>query len=111
MQTTFFKMMTVVGILFLSVASCTNKTKNMGTTESAPSQQQQPPPQNGGNGQRRQPPAFTDVLAKLDADKDGKISKTEAQGPLKNHFSRIDTDGDGFITAEEFKKIPPPPRN
>lgn len=49
------------------------------------------------------------VFEKLDADKDGKISKEEvdkADRPrLKENFSKIDADGDGFINKEEFKKM------
>src|SRR4051812_39839348 len=44
------------------------------------------------------------VFARLDHDKDGKISKSEAsQGPrLSRHFDAIDTDHDGFVTRAEL---------
>ncbi len=49
------------------------------------------------------------VFEKLDADKDGKISKEEvdkADRPrMKENFSKIDADGDGFISKEELKKM------
>jgi len=45
-----------------------------------------------------------DVFARLDTDKDGKISKDEAsKGPrLSKHFDTIDADHDGFVTKAEL---------
>ncbi len=50
-------------------------------------------------------------FAKLDTDKDGKLSKDEFTAPAKEdakeksakRFSKIDTDGDGYVSLEEFK--------
>jgi Ca2+-binding EF-hand superfamily protein len=44
------------------------------------------------------------VFARLDTDKDGKISKAEAsKGPrLSKHFDAVDTDHDGFVTRAEL---------
>jgi Ca2+-binding EF-hand superfamily protein len=43
----------------------------------------------------------------LDADKDGRISKAEAdagkRGHLSEHFSEIDSNQDGFVTREEMQ--------
>lgn len=55
-------------------------------------------------------PKFSMVLAKLDTNKDGKISKEEAKKPLKDHFSHFDTNKDGFISQTEHDNAPPPPR-
>ena len=43
------------------------------------------------------------VFARLDADKDGKISRDEAKnGPrVDAHFDEIDADKDGFITPAD----------
>ncbi|MEO1031368.1 MAG: EF-hand domain-containing protein [Bacteroidota bacterium] len=60
--------------------------------------------------ERREPPTFAQLLEKLDEDKDGKLSKKEVKGPLKDHFDKVDLDEDGFITEEEFKKAPKPKR-
>jgi Ca2+-binding EF-hand superfamily protein len=45
-----------------------------------------------------------DVFARLDADKDGKISKAEAsKGPrLSKKFDAVDADHDGFVTRAEL---------
>ncbi len=45
-----------------------------------------------------------EVFARLDADKDGKISKAEAsKGPrLSKNFDQVDTDHDGFVTRAEM---------
>ncbi len=56
------------------------------------------------------PPKPEIVMAKLDANKDGKISKVEVKDPLKNHFQIVDLNKDGFITLEELKKAPRPPK-
>lgn len=58
----------------------------------------------------RQPPEFSDLLEKMDANEDGKLSQDEVKGRLKEHFSKIDADEDGFISEEEFKNAPRPKR-
>ncbi len=58
--------------------------------------------------QEKNPPTFSELLKEMDANKDGKLSKKEIKGPLKDDFSKIDTDEDGFITEKEFKKAPKP---
>lgn len=59
-------------------------------------------------GNRRQPPTFKEILKMMDANGDKKISKKEARGPLKEHFARVDTNKDGFITEKELEKAPRP---
>lgn len=76
--------------------------------------------QRGGLGQRsdqagkspqggeRERPNANQIFEKMDVDKDGKLSKEETKGPLKESFSKIDTNGDGFILMKElqaFSKI------
>ncbi|MFC3812152.1 hypothetical protein [Lacihabitans lacunae] len=53
-------------------------------------------------------PKFADLLTKMDKDKNGKLSKSEIEGPLKNDFEKIDANKDGFITEAELKKAGPP---
>ncbi|WCO00652.1 EF-hand domain-containing protein [Psychroserpens ponticola] len=62
-----------------------------------------------GNGQdRKNPPTFKQLLKDLDANEDGKLSKDEVKGPLKEVFTKVDTDEDGFITEKEFENAPKP---
>lgn len=59
-------------------------------------------PQNGnGSGHR---PSATEIIKQMDANNDGKLSKSEAKGPLKEDFSKIDANNDGFISSEELEK-------
>lgn len=58
----------------------------------------------------KKPPTFKQLLKEMDTDEDGKLSKSEIKGPLKEGFEKVDTDEDGFITEEEFKKAPKPKR-
>ena len=44
------------------------------------------------------------------ANEDGKLSKEEVKGPLKDHFDTVDADEDGFITEEELENAPKPKR-
>ena len=63
------------------------------------------------NGQdRKKPPTFKELIKEMDANEDGKLSKEEIKGPLKNDFAKVDTDEDGFITEEEFAEAPKPKR-
>ncbi|WP_298534720.1 EF-hand domain-containing protein [uncultured Algibacter sp.] len=66
--------------------------------------------QSENRGERKKRPTFAQLLEKMDANEDGKLSKKEVKGPLKEHFDKVDEDEDGFITEEEFKKAPKPKR-
>jgi Ca2+-binding EF-hand superfamily protein len=49
------------------------------------------------------PAKGADILAKMDKDGDGKISKDEAGEKLKENFDTLDADKDGFLSTEELK--------
>lgn len=66
--------------------------------------------QNRGERKERTPPTFAELLKEMDKNEDGKLSKKEIKGPLKEDFDKVDTNEDGFITEEEFKKAPKPKR-
>ena len=62
--------------------------------------------QRGGGGRppgggRRPDPAR--ILSMLDENEDGKISESEARGPMKDRFSQMDTNSDGYVTKEEIE--------
>lgn len=56
-----------------------------------------PPPPSGGTPQPEQ------IVAFMDADKDGFIAKDEAQGPLVQYFGMVDADKDDKISLVELK--------
>lgn len=62
------------------------------------------------NRKEKSPPTFSELLKEMDKNEDGKLAKSELKGPLKEDFSKIDTDEDGFISEKEFKKAPKPKR-
>lgn len=43
-----------------------------------------------------------EVFDRMDANKDGKLSKEEAPERMRENFDRLDADGDGSVTIEEF---------
>jgi len=44
------------------------------------------------------------LLERMDTNKDGKISKEEARGPLANNFDRFDTNKDGYLDRSELRQ-------
>jgi Ca2+-binding EF-hand superfamily protein len=65
--------------------------------------QRQDNPQN-----QKHPPPISELLKKMDTNKDGKLSKKEVKGPLKKDFLKVDANKDGFLTKVELEKMPPP---
>ncbi len=68
-------------------------------TSAAMAQQDSPPPMPPGGGM----PSPEQIFGFLDADKDGFIAKSEAQGPLAQHFDHVDADKDAKISLVELK--------
>jgi hypothetical protein len=67
--------------------------------------------QTAGRGQfeRGQKPPGGDFVRRLDRNRDGKVSKSEFDGPAE-HFSHLDKNGDGYISTQEAPQGPPPGR-
>jgi Ca2+-binding EF-hand superfamily protein len=82
-------------------SSTTEKTTTTKTEQEGKRGQQQ------GKGER---PDAAQIFAEMDTDKDGKISKDEAKGPLEEQFSKIDADQDNYISKEELENAPRPKR-
>ncbi|WP_299107252.1 YHYH protein [uncultured Winogradskyella sp.] len=65
-------------------------------------------PQGGGEGPNgrggRERPSNNELMEMMDTNKDKKISKSEAKGPLKDDFEKIDTSKDGYISIDELGK-------
>ncbi len=80
---------------------------------SHPGQQSGPGGQTGSGGQtgpgRQNRPSFNGkgFVDRLDQDGDGKVSKSEFDGP-SHHFSQFDRNSDGFISEDEAPMGPPP---
>ncbi len=80
------------------------------TTTSQPTNQIQNMPQQGqqssSGGQNR--PSFNGkgFIDRLDQDGDGKVSKSEFDGP-SHHFSQLDRNNDGYISEDESPTGPP----
>jgi len=47
------------------------------------------------------------IIQELDTDKDKRISKAEARGPIRANFERLDANGDGFIDRNELLNAAP----
>ncbi len=92
------KNLTTIKITFcvIAIAALTGCSSTENTTSNT----------QGQRGQGR--PTATQLLSEMDSNKDGKLSKEEAKGPLAQDFAKIDTDDDGFISKEELEKAPQP---
>ncbi|MCG1036511.1 Lcl domain-containing protein [Polaribacter sargassicola] len=82
-------------------------TKNMETTQqSVKKTKQTQKNRQKNNSQRSQntAPSFEKMLKNMDANNDGKISKAEVRGKLKENFDKRDKNKDGYITEEELTR-------
>ena len=102
------KTFAVGAIAFTTVACASQKKQASADKQSEP--RQQAGSQQGGR-QQGGPPSFSQLLSEMDANKDGKLAKSEVKGPLANDFAKIDADNDGFLTESELKNAPAPQRN
>ena len=105
MKKQFLNITTIALIAGFTSCKSSSNTETSNTTKTE---------QSGKRGQQQQNrgkrPDATQILAEMDTDKDGKISKDEAKGPLVEQFSKIDTDQDNYISKEELENAPKPQR-
>jgi Ca2+-binding EF-hand superfamily protein len=62
-------------------------------------------PANKGNGKITPEAIVQMILDRMDTNKDGRISREEAQGRIKENFDKIDTNKDGFLDKEELLRM------
>jgi hypothetical protein len=58
-----------------------------------------------GDGYR---PSPEELMSRMDANRDAKLSKSKVRGPLQSNFDQFDLNGDGFISLSELKSAKPP---
>jgi hypothetical protein len=61
-----------------------------------------------GGGQQQQGNFGSHFVGRLDKDGDGRVSRSEFDGP-PDRFDDHDQNGDGYISAQEIGNSPPPP--
>ncbi len=91
-------------------------TQTSGPAVQTPSPSRVRGPQPGGAPQRTEGPEARggpgaaqrpSFVRRLDRDNDGKVARAEFDGPPE-HFPRLDTNGDGYLTEDEAPPFPPP---
>jgi hypothetical protein len=104
-----YKGITKVGILAIVLvlfSACgSERNKKQSQSEQVEHEQRSDGQKPEGGHER---PSVTEMLAEMDSDGDGKLSKNEVKGPLKNDFSKIDTNNDGYIVEDELNNAPEP---
>lgn len=58
--------------------------------------------QTEGHKPQKKRPEPKELIKKMDANEDGKLSNDEVKGPLKENFQKVDSNKDGYITEEEL---------
>ncbi len=54
---------------------------------------------------KKGPPSPEQIIERMDADKNGTISKEEAKGPLAKNFDKIDANSDGQLDKKELRTV------
>lgn len=96
-----------IAALLIGFTSCksTNETTSASTSNKTETTEKRNQPR-----ERGERPNAAQMLAQMDVNKDGKLSKDEVKGPLQENFSKIDTNDDDFISKEELENAPKPER-
>ncbi|MEQ8880421.1 MAG: hypothetical protein RLQ12_12345 [Cyclobacteriaceae bacterium] len=91
-----------IGAIAFTMVVCNSQKQQANNTDQRPAQQQ--------GGRQQGPPSFAQLLTEMDADKDGKLARSEVKGPIANDFSTIDANRDGFLVESELANAPAPQR-
>ncbi|MGJ8549592.1 Lcl domain-containing protein [Winogradskyella wichelsiae] len=89
---------------------CVRDIHNITPTETTPQsvnkteQAQQNEQKNKPQRLQNSVPSFQKMLTNMDSNTDGKLSKSEVKGKLKQNFDRRDQNKDGYITENEFTR-------
>jgi len=92
----------IISILALGLSISSYASKVVSSNQ-PPQKQCEDPKDN-----KKAPPSGAELIAEMDENGDGKLSKNEIKGPLANDFDTVDTDGDGYLTEEEIDNAPKP---
>lgn len=90
-----FKILAITGLV-VAFTSCNSSKETTNTNVSIDKKALR------GQSNEKHPDA-SQMLVRMDANKDGKISKTEARGKLKENFNLRDVNEDGYITDNEMR--------
>lgn len=103
------KLAACVAVITFTIACKSNKQQEeVYTTEQTEQRSQRDGGERGGDRQR--PPSADMILEKMDANKDGLLSKTEVKGRMAEKFDMIDANGDGQLSRAELENAPKPQR-
>ncbi|WP_299799299.1 DUF1566 domain-containing protein [uncultured Maribacter sp.] len=84
-----------------------NKVENAETTQQSvqkTKQEKQNQQKSKSQSLKNTAPSFEKMLTNMDANNDGKISKSEARGKLKENFGKRDKNKDSYITKDELTR-------
>ncbi len=89
-----------------NVRNINDLEKTETTQQSVPNTQPVKQNQQESNSQdtKNTTPSFSKMLENMDTNNDGKISKSEAKGKLKENFNKRDQNNDGYITEDELTR-------
>ncbi len=90
----------VIALILLAACQSTSEVSNSEVQSRQPNRErtQGRPLQEGRRGL-----SADQLIADMDKDNDQQLSQNEVEGRLKEDFSRIDTNGNGFLTKEEIE--------
>ncbi|WP_199269609.1 hypothetical protein [Formosa sp. L2A11] len=106
------KKIILLGTFVCLMMACQSKKNKKSESQEANKTEHSMPDKGHSEGHKDRrpdgPPTFDKLISEMDANKDGKLEQSEVKGPLVNVFSKIDTDGDGFISKSELENAPKP---